>query len=92
MCEIKWGTVQFTACHNTLRIPITKLIIIIIIIIIIVVENCVICTINSNYRTAATLFNRGMVCFTNISVNTLHKDDDDDDDDMAVEGRSESRN
>jgi hypothetical protein len=54
MCEIKRGTVQLTACHNTLRIPITKLIIIIIIII--VVGNCVICTINSNYRIAAPLY------------------------------------
>jgi hypothetical protein len=41
---------------------------------------------NSNYRTAATVFLRGMVCFWNMSVNTLHKgdkciDDDDDDDD-----------
>jgi hypothetical protein len=36
---------------------------------------------NSNYRIAATLFRRDVVCLRNISVNTLHKRDDDDDDD-----------
>ena len=30
---------------------------------------------NSNYRIAATLFPRDMVCFRNASVNTLHKGD-----------------
>jgi len=36
---------------------------------------------NSNNRTAATLFPRDIVCLRNISVNTLHKGDDDVDDD-----------
>jgi hypothetical protein len=31
---------------------------------------------NSNYRVAATLFQRNMVCFRYIGVNTLHKGDD----------------
>ena len=35
---------------------------------------------NSNNRTAATLFPRDIVCLRNISINTLHKGDDDDDD------------
>ena len=36
---------------------------------------------NSNNRTAATLFPRDIVCLRNISINTLHKGDDDVDDD-----------
>jgi hypothetical protein len=31
---------------------------------------------NSNYRIAATLFHRDLVCLRNISVNTLHKGSD----------------
>jgi hypothetical protein len=42
----------------------------------------VMCTMNSNYRIAATLYSpEAWFFFTNISVNTHHKRDDDDDDD-----------
>jgi hypothetical protein len=36
--------------------------------------------VSSNYRIAATLLSRDMVCFRDISVNIVHKGDDDDDD------------
>ena len=35
---------------------------------------------NSNNRIAATLFPTDIVCFRNISINTLHKGEKDDDD------------
>jgi len=35
---------------------------------------------NSNNRTAATLYSLGTLCLRNISINTLHKEDDDDED------------
>jgi len=37
-------------------------------------------TMNSNNRTAATLFLRDIVCLRSISINIPHKGDDDDDD------------
>ena len=43
-------------------------------------------TMNSNNRTAATLYSLGdIVCLRNISINTLHKGDDDDDDDDNIQ-------
>ena len=36
---------------------------------------------NNNCRITATLLSRDVVCFRNISVNTLHKGDDDNDND-----------
>jgi hypothetical protein len=39
------------------------------------IGNTVICIMNSNCRIAATLFPTDMVCFRNISVETLHKND-----------------
>jgi hypothetical protein len=49
---------------------------------------------NSNNRTAATLFPRGIVCLRNVSRNTLHKGDDDDEDDNnnATIAKSEKGN
>ena len=43
--------------------------------------NNITCTINRNYRTAATLctYPRNMVCFRYIIVNTVHKGDKKDD-------------
>ena len=38
------------------------------------------CTVDSNYRVAATLLPRSMICFRYISVIALHEGDDDDDD------------
>ena len=52
------------------------------------IANSVICTLNSNYRIAATLLPTDIVCFRNTSVNTLHKGDDDDDDKQRLAASS----
>jgi hypothetical protein len=50
------------------------------------IGNSIICTMNSNYRIAATVYSQGTwFSLRNVSVHTLHKgDDDDDDDDNAL--------